>query len=62
MFKEMGGEIITVGSDSHRVSDLGKGIKEGLALAKRRDLIIYVSLKRESRFLLKSNRRFACNF
>lgn len=34
MFKEMGGEIITVGSDSHRVSDLGKGIKEGLQLAK----------------------------
>ena len=33
MFKELGGEIISVGSDSHCVGDLGKGVKEGIELA-----------------------------
>ena len=34
MFKECGGEIITVGSDSHHVDDVAKGIKEALKMAK----------------------------
>jgi HisJ family histidinol phosphate phosphatase len=34
MFKEAGGEIITVGSDAHKTEDLGKGIKECAELAK----------------------------
>jgi len=34
MFRECGGKIITVGSDSHCTDDIGKGIKEGIALAK----------------------------
>jgi histidinol phosphate phosphatase HisJ family len=29
MFKDMGGEIITVGSDAHKVSDAGRGIVHG---------------------------------
>lgn len=33
LYKELGGEIITVGSDAHCVKDLGKGISEGIELA-----------------------------
>ncbi len=35
LYKKCGGEIITVGSDAHRASDLGKGIRESIALAKK---------------------------
>lgn len=35
MFKELGGEIITIGSDSHCTQDIGKGIKEGIEIAKQ---------------------------
>lgn len=31
-YKELGGELITIGSDAHCVKDLGKGLNEGLAL------------------------------
>lgn len=34
-YRELGGEIITLGSDAHRTEDLGKGIAEGVALAKK---------------------------
>ena len=33
MFREMGGEIISIGSDAHKIEDLGKGIKEGCEIA-----------------------------
>ncbi|MFI3206367.1 MAG: histidinol-phosphatase HisJ family protein [Clostridia bacterium] len=29
MYKDVGGELITIGSDAHTVPDLGKGLKEG---------------------------------
>jgi histidinol-phosphatase (PHP family) len=34
LFRDMGGDIITVGSDSHNVNDVGKGVFEGAELAK----------------------------
>lgn len=34
LYKELGGQIITVGSDSHFASDVGKGIKEAIELIK----------------------------
>lgn len=34
-FRELGGKYITVGSDAHNVADLGKGLREGLAVAKQ---------------------------
>ena len=34
LFKELGGKYITIGSDSHYYNDLGRGIKQGMALAK----------------------------
>ncbi len=35
LYKSLGGEILTVGSDSHKVGDLGSGIKQGMQLAKQ---------------------------
>lgn len=32
LYREMGGEIITVGSDAHRAQDAGRGIREGYEL------------------------------
>lgn len=34
IFREMGGEVISVGSDSHIYSDVAKGVKEGAEIAK----------------------------
>lgn len=34
LFKELGGEIITVGSDAHKIRDLGSNISEGMEIAK----------------------------
>ncbi len=33
MFRELGGEILSLGSDAHCTEDLGKGIKEGAEIA-----------------------------
>lgn len=33
-FRELGGEIITIGSDAHRAEDLGSSIADGMELAK----------------------------
>ena len=33
-YRELGGEILTVGSDAHCTDDLGKGIEEGIAAAR----------------------------
>lgn len=32
-YRELGGELITIGSDAHRAPDVGAGIADGLALA-----------------------------
>ncbi len=34
LFRELGGKIITVGSDAHKVKDLGANISDGIELAK----------------------------
>ena len=34
LFRSLGGELITLGSDAHRLEDIGKGIEEGAALAR----------------------------
>lgn len=34
LYKNLGGEIVTIGSDSHCTADLGKGIAEGIELVK----------------------------
>ena len=33
-YRELGGRILTIGSDAHRTSDLGNGISEGIKIAK----------------------------
>lgn len=34
MYKALGGQLITIGSDAHSVNDLGKGIAEGMDMLK----------------------------
>ena len=34
LFRELGGEILTIGSDAHRVSDLGAGFTDAVKIAK----------------------------
>ena len=34
MFREMGGEVLSLGSDAHTTEDLGKGIAEGAEIAR----------------------------
>lgn len=34
LYRELGGEILSVGSDAHTVEDLGKGVAEGAEIAK----------------------------
>ncbi len=34
-YRELGGEVLTVGSDAHQVNDLGAGIGQALALARQ---------------------------
>ena len=35
LFRELGGEIISIGSDAHTVEELGKGINQGADIAKQ---------------------------
>lgn len=32
LYRQLGGEIITVGSDAHTAEDVGKGIREGIEM------------------------------
>ncbi|MBQ9540774.1 histidinol-phosphatase HisJ family protein [Ruminococcus sp.] len=43
LYRQLGGEILTIGSDAHRTADLGKGISEGIVLAKEAgfDMVTY---------------------
>ena len=34
-FRELGGEFVTIGSDAHRVEDVGSGIKEGYRILQK---------------------------
>lgn len=34
LYKSLGGEVLTIGSDAHNTCDVGEGIKEGIELAK----------------------------
>lgn len=34
-YRELGGKLVTIGSDSHSAYDVGAGIEEGMALAKK---------------------------
>ncbi len=53
LFKEMGGEIITIGSDSHQACDIGKGIKQGMELAKAAGFKYCAYFKQRKPYFLK---------
>jgi len=51
-YKELGGEIITIGSDAHRAEHLGSGIADGMELAKEAGFAYFSFYKhREPRML-----------
>lgn len=35
MYRELGGEIISIGSDAHTIEDLGKGVSDGAEIARQ---------------------------
>jgi histidinol-phosphatase (PHP family) len=52
LFRECGGEIVTLGSDAHRAADVGKGLAEGAALLREAGFTRYaVFERREARFV-----------
>ena len=41
-FSEVGGRLVTIGSDAHRVTEIGRGLTEGLEIAERSKLkVVY---------------------
>ncbi|GHU63094.1 phosphatase [Clostridia bacterium] len=44
-FRELGGEIVTLGSDAHRVSDIGAGLSEGAAMLRAAGFTRYAVFK-----------------
>ena len=48
LFKDLGGEIITIGSDAHRPEDLGYGFNEALALLKSLNYEYYCIFKKRN--------------
>ncbi|MEG2039367.1 MAG: hypothetical protein RRZ73_06540 [Oscillospiraceae bacterium] len=35
LYKDLGGELITIGADSHRIQDIAEGVTNGLELAQQ---------------------------
>jgi histidinol-phosphatase (PHP family) len=46
LYKSLGGELITLGSDAHRADDIGAGLMQGIALAKEAGFNRYCILVR----------------
>lgn len=46
LYRELGGEILSIGSDAHTVEDLGKGVREGAEIAKEAGFIHLCYFKR----------------
>ncbi len=53
MYKDLGGEIITIGSDAHCTADLGKNLKEGTELAKEAGFKYIVYFEKRKPVFLK---------
>ncbi|MEG1427825.1 MAG: histidinol-phosphatase HisJ family protein [Oscillospiraceae bacterium] len=45
LYRKLGGELVTIGSDAHCTADLGKGIQEGLALLAQAGFSYYTVYK-----------------
>jgi histidinol-phosphatase (PHP family) len=51
LYKSLGGELITIGSDAHRADDIGAGLREGIELAKKSGFNKYcIFIRREPKF------------
>ncbi|WP_040197977.1 histidinol-phosphatase HisJ family protein [Candidatus Soleaferrea massiliensis] len=47
-YRELGGELITIGSDAHRHTDLGAGISDGMGIAKEAGFQYFAFYKQHS--------------
>ncbi|MBC8546285.1 histidinol-phosphatase HisJ family protein [Clostridiaceae bacterium NSJ-31] len=52
-YRELGGEIITIGSDAHRAEDLGAGIADGMELARAAGFRYFCFYKRREPRMLR---------
>ena len=53
LYRDLGGEIISLGSDAHRVSDLGKGIAECSELVKKAGFKYLAYFKKHKRVFIR---------
>ncbi len=53
MFRECGGEMLTIGSDAHRVSDLGKNLGDAIEIAKEAGFSHVTYFKKRQPIFLK---------
>lgn len=52
-YRELGGKILTIGSDAHRTDDLGKGIAEGIELAREAGFTEIAVYKKREPIMIK---------
>ena len=52
-FRDLGGELVTVGSDAHCTASLGGGLEEGIALAHKAGFSYVTMFQRREPVLLK---------
>ncbi len=51
-FKELGGKYITIGTDSHNAESVGKGIEEGIEVAKRAGFTQYTIFEKRKPIMI----------
>ena len=51
-FKELGGKYVTIGTDSHNAESVGKGIEEGIAVAKRAGFTQYTIFEKRKPIMI----------
>jgi histidinol-phosphatase (PHP family) len=62
LYRYMGGEVITVGSDAHSAADVGKGIEEGIEIAREAGfeyITVFNNRKPEWKRIAQSKSNFA---
>lgn len=61
LYKQLGGEIITVGSDAHIARDVGKGIREGLELIEHAGFNYVTVYSKRQPSMIKISKRYPDN-
>ena len=56
-YRQLGGEIITVGSDAHNSEDVGKGIRDGIEIAKAAGFDYMTVYTRRQPFMIRTSEK-----